>query len=222
MNRRPLIRKIGLGWLTGLTAALYLFLIRPWHLRWGASRDESVCKLPGDNLIPDPLMQSTRAITIQAPVSQVWSWVVQIGQSRGGFYSYDWLENLIGMDIHNVDQIKPELQNLIAGDEIPFWKGIGVSVIALEPNEILVLGGSFTQNEGGESGNGTGGTWVFVLTPVDDETTRLLIRTRVAKFPPILLSRVFNCLLLEPSHFIMERGMLLGIKRRAEQGRSTR
>jgi hypothetical protein len=129
---------------------------RPWFLRWGATDEEIGRSWPGDELSPDPVSEATRAITIHAPVEAVWPWLVQIGQDRGGFYSYTWLENLFG---------------------------------ASAPH----------------------GTWALILDPVDERTTRLIVRSRSgAKEGPV------RFLVFDPAHFIMERKMMLGIRRRAE------
>jgi len=85
-------------------AAAYVLVVRPWYLRWGASEDEVRKPLPGDELVLQPKIQSTRAVTIDAPVEDVWPWLVQLGYGRGGFYSYDLLENAftrgLGMHAH--------------------------------------------------------------------------------------------------------------------------
>lgn len=93
----------------------YAFFIRPWHLRWGATDEELGKPLPGDELVPHPGIESTRAITVNAPVEQVWSWLAQIGQDRGGFYSYEWLENLAGCRMRNADRVHPEWQHREVG-----------------------------------------------------------------------------------------------------------
>ncbi|MEM8532269.1 MAG: hypothetical protein AAGF95_15595 [Chloroflexota bacterium] len=118
-----------------LAASAYWLLLRPWYLHWGATDIDCERRLPGDDLIPRPYTQSTRAITIAASARDIWPWIVQIGQERGGFYSYDWLENLIGLDIHSADRIRPELQHLQVGDLIRFAPdgGPGMLVAALEP-----------------------------------------------------------------------------------------
>ena len=85
--------------------AAYVFLIRPWHLKWGATEEELKMPLPGDELVKHPKLNATHAITINAPVAEVWPWLVQVGQKRGGFYSYTWLENLVGCEMSNADQI---------------------------------------------------------------------------------------------------------------------
>src|SRR5215212_4605652 len=93
-------------------------VLHRWRTRWGATPDECRRRLPGDELVPAPDWSYTHAITIDAPRSAVWPWLVQLGQGRGGFYSYEGLENLIGCDIHNVGEIRPELQRLRVDDQV--------------------------------------------------------------------------------------------------------
>ncbi len=116
------------------------------------------------------------------------------------------------MNIHNAERIVPKLQSLQIGDTIPFWKNAGVQVIDICPGSYLVLGGSLAPGAAE-----MGGTWTFLLQPVGAGITRLIVRTRVAEFPPLWLSKLFSRLMLEPAHFIMERKMLLNIKRLAEK-----
>jgi hypothetical protein len=200
-----------------LLAGAGYFLLRPRMLHWGASLDEISGKLEGDELIPDPVLATTRAIEIHAGREKVWPWLVQIGQGRGGFYSYDWLENLAGMDIHNTYRIIPELQSLKPGDLIPFWRGGGVNVVMVEPPGLLVLAGTFIR-PAGETGvpAAVGGTWVFDLKGQEPNGTRLLVRARVARFQPGWLCWVMMRA-LEPMHFVMERKMMLRVKELAEK-----
>src|SRR5690242_10440737 len=105
--------------LLGLGAAIaYALVFRPWHLRWGATDEETTETLPGDALVPHPKSQATHAITIHAPVAEVWPWLVQVGQDKGGFYSYTWLENLVGCQMRNADRIVPQFQQLQVGDKV--------------------------------------------------------------------------------------------------------
>jgi hypothetical protein len=173
--------------------------------------------MAGDNLITDAILVTTRAISINVGPERVWPWLAQIGQGRGGFYSYDWLENLMGLGIHNYNQIVPSLQNLKPGDLIPFWRGAGVNVVVVEPRRLLVLAGSIYKPKEQTVGDGeAGGTWVFTLEESKTQGTRMIVRSRVAKFQPAWLSKLFMRV-LEPMHFIMEQKMLRGIKERAER-----
>jgi hypothetical protein len=204
--------KIIAACLAGTAATIgYAALVRPRILGWGATYEEINASIPGDEFVTLVLTQTTRAIDILAPRDKAWPWVVQIGQGRGGFYSYDWLENIFGMDIHNADHILPEHQNLGAGDLIPFWDEVGVTVRQVSPPELLVLAGSFDPKS-----DTVGGSWTFLLKEISPSRCRLIVRAKIAAFPPRWLSRFFSFKLLEPAHFVMERGMLLGIKQRAE------
>jgi hypothetical protein len=200
------------------TATLYVFVIRPWHLRWGATADEVRRSLPGDDLVPRPKLNATHAITIRAPVDWVWPWLAQIGQGRGGFYSYDWIENLIGLGIHTADRIIPEFQNVKVGDAIPLAPNFGFPVAIVEPNRTLVLHGDTRVGDSPvpmKPGDFLNATWGWFLEPIDDRTTRLIERWR-ADWNPSRWNTLFYRAFLEPGAFLMERKMLLGIQQRAE------
>ena len=195
-----------IGWLF-LVYVTVLVVLRPWHLTWGATDDDLGMILPGDGLAPR--VAATHAVTINAPASAVWPWLVQIGQDRGGFYSYETIENrLLGAGIRNTDRINPEWQQLREGDFVrsarPDWLGgrfadrTGWWVADVEPGRSITLIGWGT----------------FLLQPVDSATTRLIIRTRGDDGG--FLSAPFDVLIFEPGHFLMERRMMLGIKQRAE------
>lgn len=135
MRKKKLNLKVLATALGGAAAlATYAFFIRPRHLRWGATAEEVKMPLPGDELLEHPKLNATHAITIDAPVADVWPWLVQVGQNRAGFYSYTWLENLVGCAMHNANQIVPEWQELKVGDEV--WlhpKAPPLKVLAIEP-----------------------------------------------------------------------------------------
>jgi hypothetical protein len=111
------------------------------YLRCGATDQEVGCSLPGDDLIPNADMNATRAITIRAAADHVWPWIAQLGQGRGGFYSYDRLENLVGCNIHSSDRILLELQDIKVGDEIRLAPQVGLLVALVEQGRSLVLRG---------------------------------------------------------------------------------
>lgn len=201
------------------TPVLYMLAVRPWHLRWGATDREARMPLPGDDLIPLPASGSTRAITINAPVEQVWPWVVQMGQGRGGLYSYELLENLVGSDIQNADRILPEFQELKPGDTFRLaseerYPDTALVVEAVEPNRLLLLrspnigGGQQTPREE------LGYSWAFLLEPVSGTATRFISRARYQGLRAAILP-------LEVVQFVMEREMLRGLKLRAEAGQDT-
>lgn len=217
MEKKTLKRTLAGAAAVGGAGALaaYIFGIRPWHLRWGATDEELTERLPGDEVKEDADLQVTHAITIDAPPETVWKWLVQIGQDRGGFYSYDWLENLFGLQIHNTDEIRPEWQGLKVGDFVRSahegWMGgrfddrAGWYVVGIEPNRHLILRDEIEH-----------GSWVFILRPLDGERTRLVVRVRGDR-GDTFARKLLNYGLLEPAHFIMERKMMLTLKERAEQ-----
>jgi hypothetical protein len=202
-------------------AALDLAL-RPWYLNWGATARETYGAWPGDELSPDPASAATRAVTIHAPAEAVWPWLVQIGQDRGGFYSYSWLENLVGARIHNVDYILPGLDRQV-GDTVWMtpperYGGRGCSRIArVDPGRALVLVSPRDFAPAVHGGRAADGTWAFILSPVDAHTTRLIVRSRSG--PRATPGRF---LLFDPVHFVMERKMMLGIRDRAEREKAWR
>lgn len=198
---------------------LLINILMPYMEHWGATREEVRMRLPGDGMLPPPFNVSTRAITINAPAESIWPWIVQIGQRRGGFYSYDFLENLFGLDIHSADRIHDEWQNLRRGDMVSFSKKGGELVYRIEPEHYLLLAGNTATMKGeptpvGELEPKT--TWLFYLEPTEEGTTRLITRaaSTMPKNPVLdfLLGSVFS-----PVVFIMEQRMLRGIKNRAEK-----
>jgi len=176
----------------------YALILRPWHLKWGATEEEIAKPLPGDELVPNPAIESTRAITVNAPLDEVWPWLAQIGQDRGGFYSYEWLENLAGCRMRNADNVHPEWQHREVGERVFLHPAFGLKVASFEPGRAIVLEGWGT----------------FVVEPIDEKSTRVIIRSRVPRRLDVLL---YYLLTFEIPHFIMERRMLLGIKERAER-----
>jgi hypothetical protein len=215
----PLENLIGAA-LVGSTLAVSP-LLRNWYNRWGATDGEIQQKLPGDELVPDPLLGYTRAITIQAPMERVWPWLAQMGQGRGGLYSYDGLENLVGCKIHSVEHVIPELQDPQVGVLIRLGpQGYPCFAVAsIDPGRALVLISANPQTgepvlylDQGDKGYSIA-TWQFVLQPQDENTTRLLARQRLSFSPDF--KWVWR--LTEPVGFVMERKMLLGIRRRAER-----
>lgn len=190
---------------------------RRWHRHWGATRDEATAAMSGDELVPDAGQQTTRAIDIAAPPAQVWPWLVQMGQGRGGLYTYEWIENLLGAQIHNLDRIDAGLQQLRVGDHIRLTPEVYLGRIAgqyyrveeIRPERALVM----LQ----ELPAGGLASWTFELRPAGTGGTRLVVRGRSSAPAGLAgrIGRLAELLLLEPGYFVMERGMLRGIRRRA-------
>lgn len=193
-------------------------MIKPWHERWGATDEEVSAGLPGDDLLEEPASQITRAITIHAPREEVWPWIVQLGADRGGFYTYDRLENLFGLDIHSADRIVEQWQDLAVGDVVYADRARtgGWYVVDLRPDEALVLkiadlasGRPLRRDEKFRWEF----LWIFALQDSPAGGTRLLVRERVA------FGSALTGMLMSPVNlvsFVMSRGMLMGIKSRVE------
>ena len=206
--------EILLGGLQVLAALLLAPVLHRRYDRWGARPAEAGAVLPGDELVPAPILGYTRAITIDAPVADVWPWLVQIGQGRGGLYSYDGLENLVGCRIHSAGAVLAEHQRLRSGDLIRLGPDgyPSFQVAQVEPPTTLVLlGGGPGTRDGVDE---TRATWQWILRPVDaGRRTRLVVRQRL-RCPR---SQQAMWRVVEPIGFVMERRMLHGIKQRAER-----
>ncbi len=206
-------------WLLGLClfllsgTLLNLFLLWPWMSSWGATPQERQKTLPGDDMVPNANMQTTKALTIRATPEAIYPWLLQLGVDRGGMYSYDWLENLFGLNVHTVDTIVPAYQEVTVGD---FWRftpedyilnpGPGLYVRELQPDHAVLLCFGM-ENQPDEA---CFYTWQFVLEPQADGSTRLLLRSRMAVEPELPIKLTYFV------QFIMERKMLLEIGKRAE------
>jgi hypothetical protein len=196
-----------------LLLLVYWFVARPWHESWGATPAESGMTLPGEDLLPGGRAVSTRAITIHAPAAAIYPWLLQIGQGRGGFYSYDWLENLFGCDIHSANRILPELQHPQVGDAMrlaPYPALPYYHFALLETDRAVIL-----RSIDPASGQPASELWMFTLHPLDSGTTRLVVRHHSLE-QPNRFAALMTRLIFDPMAFIMERGMMRGIRARAE------
>jgi hypothetical protein len=209
-----------LGAVAGVkVAALGLYLVagRRQQLRWGATAAEVDAALPGDVLLPAPALVATRAITIRAGAGEVWPWLAQLGQARGGFYSYDWLENLAGCQIRSAERIVDEWQHVEVGDELRLHPQVPLRVAVVEPPHALVVqGGPAEAAQPPADGAPYDFTWAFVLVEVGPGTTRLVVRERYryrARWVPLLVEP------LALVSFVMSERMLRGIRDRAQGSR---
>ena len=225
MNRRGMIE---LAVAAAAAEVLVYLAWRPRMLRWGATDREATEPLPGDDLEPTPLTQSTRAITIEAPPEQVWPWIVQMGSDRAGFYTHEWVERPLGihyLDGHSATRIHPELQDLKVGDRFAYGGGAMVEVYEMEPFKHLVhaeafilrpLPGGCTRLIVRYRGNGYIRPAVHAVAP-DAPLPARALRAAVEHVPGLDLAiRGFDFFVADPLHHYMETGMLQGIKRRAE------
>jgi hypothetical protein len=187
-------------------AILLFILLAPWMDRWGATGAEITASFPGDEWVPEPASFVNRAVTIHASPEQIYPWLVQLGAGKGGWYSHSWFEtNILRCPLVNADRVHPEWQDLQVGDEVRMCPGeFGPPpylVAQIIPNQAIVLGHQ-------ESGQWVD-LWQLVLLPQADGSTRLVQRTRT-----MMAGGLWS--VIHPGVFIMERGMLLGIKERAE------
>jgi hypothetical protein len=199
-------RRVALAGAVGCAGAL----LRSRYLRWGATDAEMQMALPGDDLVKDSDLTATRAVTVHAGPDEVWPWIAQLGQGRGGFYSYDFLENLAGCKMHSADQIVPEWQSIHVGNEVNLHPEVAFDVAISEPGRALVLRGSVPI---GNVSAPYDSTWAFTLNEAPGGTTRLVVRERYG------YTRWWAPLVIEPTgviSFIMSQRMLRGIKARAE------
>jgi hypothetical protein len=201
-GRRGRGKLIALGLVA--TTVTYWTIFRPWSSHWGATDEEVRQSKPGDDIVVGPATQTTQAIAIDVPPSAVWPWLIQMGPGRAGAYTYDFIENLFGLNMHSADRIVPEWQHMAVGDVFPLGdSGPPLRVEALEPERALVLG--FADRSW---------SWSFLLEPAGANRTRLITRNRA---PAGRLRTRLQWELLLPGAFVMMRKMLLGIKERAER-----
>ena len=192
--------------------ALYRMRLRPWMYTWGASDDEIKAVLPGDELVASHTPRTTRALTIDAPIAAVWPWLAQIGEDRGGFYSYSVLERAVGAHIENATTVHPEWQDVHVGDTVWLARRYGDAarqvVAAVAPGSHLVLmsPGDF---ERVQQGMRASGAWGFYLRRKDG-WTRLIARGSGGAVGHVTF---------DVPHFVMEQKMMRGIRDRAEQMR---
>jgi hypothetical protein len=216
------VRAAALGGGSALVAlAAYELWARPWAARWGTTNEELRRHWPGDEFVSSAVQTVTHSITINAPGSSIWPWILQVGQDRAGFYSYSWLENLFGAEITNILRVVPEFQTRCVGDHVwmaPKHKYGGQArmvVARLDSGRAMVL------VPPGSSGNiaddpPVDGTWAFIVEPVNATTTRLILRGRSGP-KRTLRARFWEHVFWEPAHFIMERKMMRTIKLLAEE-----
>jgi hypothetical protein len=192
------LRGIGLSVVAAAAViGAYVSTVGPWQRRWGATDLEVERTMPGDELLRPDAPTTTRAITIDAPAETVFPWLLQIGYGRGGWYSYDWIDN---DGRPSVDRIDPSLQRLSVGDRIEMMPGLGPVVREIEPNHHIVSGGETD-------------SWCLMVEPAPQGRTRLISRWR-QDWPKTVASRVWIAI-VDPGAFLMEQKMLRTIRDRA-------
>ncbi|WP_413452411.1 SRPBCC family protein [Georgenia phoenicis] len=195
------------GLIGGLLAA------RRWQQVWGATPEEVAARLPGDEILGCADLVATRAVSVQAPPEDVWPWLVQLGQGRGGFYSYDRLQSLVGLRIVNAEEVVPEWQDLAPGDEVRLAPEAPLVAAVVDPGRALVLHGSPEVPSARGLPMPFAFTWAFVLRPGPRGSTRLVVRERYGYLEPWVGALVEA---VQVASFVMTRRMLRGIRERAE------
>ena len=203
----------------GVVAASRSWLMRPARRCCGRctgpgdrTRPNTRIALPGDAPNRNAALEIQHAVTVNAPPEAVWPWLVQLGQDRAGFYSYDWLERAFGVDVHNVTEVRPEWQHREVGDRVRatqagylggvLGRDLGWTVDEIQPGRAIVLS-----------------QWgAFVLLPAEHGKTRFIIRTRIGNEHTPAWAAALDVMTFELPHFIMERKMMLQIKALAEEG----
>lgn len=219
---------LGVGLVTAGAVGVYTLALKPWLMRLGSSADERERPLPGDELVPRPMWGFNHAVTIHAPADEIWPWLVQWGYGRGGFYSYDWIDRLLGASgVKSAERILPEHQQIEAGQIIPVEPGgMGFLTAEVQPGRAIVLLNRIDLKTLKPYGAGdptpaeyANLSWAWVLDPLDEERTRLISRCRAdMRFAGSPLN-VYMGEPLQPGSAFMDWGMLQGIKRRVEAAR---
>lgn len=207
-----ILKIIGIFFAAIVISVLAIVLLMPWMDSWGASIEETSAPMPGDELVMSPNIGYTRGISVNASPEQIYPWIVQIGAEKGGWYSYEWFEtNVLRCQNTNADRIHEEWQGLKVGDKVKMCPDENMPpaylVARMDPGQAIVLGH--------QEGDKWVEVWQFVLVPQQDGSTRLVIRSRSE-----MGGWFWN--VMRPGEFIMMRGMVLGIRERAEamaQGR---
>jgi hypothetical protein len=208
MKRKASSCTVATALLGGSLAALYVWNVRPWMATWGTEGDEASQPFAGDEHVPAPMVQATRAVTVDAPPERVWPWLVQMGLDRSGFYSYDWLDN---EGQPSATTIIPELQDLQQGDEILLDRQAAVRVTHLDPPRAMVWALLDAEVELGLTANMS---MAYILERLEGDRTRLISRVRGHIQGRLALPYIY--LFDEWVNFVMQRRQLLGIKARAE------
>jgi hypothetical protein len=201
------------------TAAAILYAGRRYYRNWGATKDECETPLPGDELVADPALQTTDAVWIDASPAVVWPWLIQVGQDRGGLYTYQRLQNLLGLHYRNAERIEADWQHLSVGDTVrltpPNWlgfpEGLTLRVAGIVDQQSIVL-------RARPPWHIFDAVWSVHLIPHWDDRCRLLIRNRIR------LRYFGEVLALEfagPVAALLTRGTLRGIKHRVHRSIST-
>lgn len=207
----------GAGGAALMLAALLTPFLRKARSHWGVSTSEAAAPRRGDELVPEPLWSWTHGVEIQASPELVWHWIAQIGADRGGFYSYQWLENLAGCGLRNADAIHQDWELELGDSLVLHPQAPPLKIAALERGRYFVAHAPADEVAKAAGKPWASASWLFELEPLADGTCRLITRYRVACSSDVATRLSLGPTLLEPIGFAMDRRMLLGIKQRAER-----
>jgi hypothetical protein len=210
-----------LTFLFGLSAGFYAVAVRPRLLRWGGTNAEVRQPYPGACLVPGARRSATMGCTIDAPPSQLWPWLVQMGCDRAGWYSWDRLDN---GGMASAERIHPEWQEISVGDHLASTPtgSAWFEVAAIEPERFLALRAAFDlsgrpfDTAGPRPRFYTDSVWCYLLEELPGDRTRLVISGYGAARPRLL--KAFGDLIFwEPAHWIMQTRQFANLKRRGER-----
>ena len=209
----------GIAIIAGCYLTLFLKHIRD---HWGLTKNSAQRFFIGDHIIVEPKSSFVHAVDINAPLEYVWPWMAQIGQGRGGFYSYEMLENLFGLNIFNADTILPQFQNPKVGDLIPFSPNDAYPLVICDEGRAMAIEHCYDFDERSvydpwvsTPKNYLHLSWLWYVEPLSERRSRFYSRNRVT-YGNSLRNKLMFGPLAEPIVFAMDRKMCLGIKKRAE------
>jgi hypothetical protein len=207
----------GAGGAAIMTAALLTPFLRGARSHWGLDEETAARRLPGDEIIREPMWSWTHGIEIDAPADQVWPWVAQVGADRGGFYSYQWLENIGGCNLHNADSIHPAWQ-VREGDALLLHpKAPALPIVSFVPGRHFVAHAPADANARANGKPWVEATWLFFVETLGPNRCRFVSRYRMNGSDDLTTRLSFGPTVVEPVGFAMDRRMLLGVKERAER-----
>jgi hypothetical protein len=206
----------GLDGAARMCLALATPFLRPARSHWGIDAPTAERAYPGDELVADPRWSWTHGIEIDASASQVWPWIAQIGASKGGFYSYQWLENVVGCELRNAEQVHPEWEVKV-GDDLSLHPRIpALKVVAWEPGRWFVAHAAPDASACAAGRAWVNGSWLFFIEPLGEQRCRFVSRYRTACSDDLATRLSFGPTFVEPIGFAMDRRMLIGVKARVE------
>lgn len=207
----------GLGGAVRMAFTIATPFLRGTRSHWGLDPEAAERPLPGDELVPSPRWSYTHGIEIEASAEDVWGWVAQIGATRGGFYSYAWLENIAGCDLHNAESVNPEWEMKVGDDLVMHPKAPSLKIVEVHKGRFLLAHGAADEAARAAGEPWAAASWLFFVEPLGERRCRFISRHRAASSDDLMSRLAFGRALVEPIGFAMDRRMLLGVKERAER-----